>query len=128
MGIGTPEFILEAVENGIDIFDCVFPTRTARNGLLFTRRGPLSIKQERWTLDFSPADPDCQCPTCTQYGRAYLRHLYKSNEILYSMLATYHNLYFLHHLILEIRESIEDGRFAEYKANFLRTYAQGQEG
>lgn len=122
MGIGTPEYILEAVENGVDMFDCVFPTRTARNGLLFTSKGPLSIKQARFERDFEPADPECACKVCREYSRAYLRHLYKNDEILFSMLASYHNLAFLHEFIRKIRYSIEDGSFAEFKRSYLASY------
>ncbi|TFG84714.1 MAG: tRNA guanosine(34) transglycosylase Tgt [Spirochaetales bacterium] len=122
MGIGTPEYILEAVEQGIDMFDCVFPTRTARNGLLFTSYGPISIKQAQYTRDFSPTDPECSCRVCTDYSRAYLRHLYKNNEILFSMLASYHNLAFLHEFIHKIRYSIEERRFSEFKREYLAKY------
>lgn len=122
MGIGTPEYILEAVQNGVDMFDCVFPTRTARNGLLFTSYGPLSIKQARYERDLGPADPDCECRVCRQYSRAYLRHLYKNDEILYSMLASYHNLAFLQGLVRRIRYSIEEGRFMDFKRDFLARY------
>ncbi len=126
MGIGTPEYILEAVENGIDIFDCVFPTRTARNGQLFTAFGPLAIKKAQYERDFSPIDPRCSCRVCRSYGRAYLRHLYKSREILYAMLATYHNLYFLHDLVRNIRLSIERGEFDDFKRDFLGSYRGGR--
>ena len=95
MGIGTPDYILEAIENGIDMFDCVLPTRNARNGSFFTKDGPIAIKKEMYTKDFGPIDPECNCKVCKNYSRAYLRHLYKNNEILSSMLASYHNLYFL---------------------------------
>ncbi len=122
MGIGTPEYILEAVQNGIDMFDCVFPTRTARNGLLFTSFGPISIKQAQYVRDFSPADPECGCKVCRDYSRAYLRHLYKNDEILFSMLASYHNLAFLHDLVRRIRYSIEGGVFIDFKRDFLAKY------
>lgn len=122
MGIGTPEYILEAVQNGVDMFDCVFPTRTARNGLLFTAAGPISIKQAQYTRDFGPADPECSCPVCRQYSRAYLRHLYKNDEILFSMLASYHNLAFLHDFVRRIGYSIEEGRFVDFKREFLARY------
>jgi queuine tRNA-ribosyltransferase len=122
MGIGTPEYILEAVQNGIDMFDCVFPTRTARNGLLFTARGPISIKQARYTRDFEPPDPQCTCKVCSVYSRAYLHHLYKNDEILYSMLASYHNLAFLHEFMKRIRYSIEEGTFIDFKRDFLAMY------
>lgn len=123
MGIGTPEYILEAVENGIDLFDCVFPTRVARNGLLFTSRGPLTIKKAAYERDFGPIDPGCGCKVCRHYSRAYLRHLYKTQEILYAMLATYHNLYFLNRLVAGIRLSIERSAFPEFKRDFLVAYA-----
>lgn len=122
MGIGTPDFILEAVSNGIDMFDCVLPTRNARNGQYFTHDGPLSIKKEMYTHDFSPVDPECNCKVCKEYSRAYLRHIFKNNEILSSMLASYHNLYFLHNMIKEVRQAINEDRFEEYKTNFLKRY------
>jgi len=122
MGIGTPDYILEAVENGIYIFDCVYPTRTARNGLLFTARGQISIKKAAYEDDFSPIDPECPCPVCSNYSRAYLRHLYRNGEILYSMLATQHNLHFLARMIRGIRFSILQNRFSEYKKAFLDRY------
>ena len=115
MGIGTPEYILEAVAAGIDMFDCVLPTRNARNGSYFTHDGMLSIKQERFTHDFSPLDRECNCKVCRTYSRAYLRHLFKEQEILSSMLASYHNLYFLNNMMKEIRASIENDTFEIYK-------------
>ena len=123
MGIGTPDFILEAVENGIDMFDCVLPTRNARNGSYFTHDGPLSIKREQFKNDFSPIDSECGCMVCRQYSRAYLRHLYKNDEILSSMLASYHNLYFLNDLVKNIRKAINEDRFADFKKEFLLRYS-----
>ena len=125
MGIGTPDYILQAVENGIDMFDCVLPTRNARNGSYFTHDGFLSIKQERYMHDYSPIDKECNCKVCRQYSRAYLRHLYKDQEILSAMLASYHNLYFLHNMIDEIRVAISEDRFIEYKENFLKRFKAG---
>ncbi len=125
MGIGTPEFILEAVSQGIDMFDCVFPTRTARNGLLFTKRGSITIKKEKYEKDYGPIDPECSCKVCRTYSRSYLRHLYRSGEILYSMLGTYHNLYFLQDMIRETRLAIEEDRFNEFKISFLSRYHEG---
>jgi queuine tRNA-ribosyltransferase len=125
MGIGTPDYILEAVENGIDMFDCVFPTRTARNGLLFTAKGPIAIKKACYERDFGPIDSACGCRVCRTHSRAYLRHLYKCGEMLYATLASYHNLYFLNNLVLRIRESIGRGEFATFKRDFLATYAAG---
>ena len=122
MGIGTPDYILEAIENGIDMFDCVLPTRNARNGSFFTKDGPIAIKKEMYTKDFGPIDPECDCKVCKNYSRAYLRHLYKNNEILSSMLASYHNLYFLNNMIKEVREAIEQDNFVNYKKNFLNRY------
>ena len=122
MGIGTPEYILDAIENGIDMFDCVLPTRNARNGSYFTHDGMLSIKQERHTHDFGPIDKDCNCKVCRTYSRSYLRHLFKEQEILSSILASYHNLYFLNNMILEIRDAINNNRFTEYKKMFLERF------
>ena len=122
MGIGTPDYILEAVKNGVDIFDCVLPSRNARNGNLFTRIGPISIKKKEYEYDFGPIDPSCSCKVCRNYSRAYLRHLFRCKEILYSMLATYHNLAFLHRMVAEIRESITEDRFSEYYRSFLKDY------
>lgn len=122
MGIGTPRYILEAIEQGIDMFDCVFPTRTARNGLLFTASGPISIKREQYERDFSPLDPQCTCKVCRAYSRSYLRHLYKTKEILYAMLASYHNLFFLQNLVGEARKAIEEDRFILFKKEFLSQY------
>jgi queuine tRNA-ribosyltransferase len=126
MGIGTPEYILDAVEAGIDMFDCVLPTRNARNGSYFTHDGAINIKREQYTRDFSPVDPECGCRVCREYTRSYLRHLYKNDEILSSMLASYHNLAFLHGMIHEIRAAIERNEFASYKKNFLARYGAKQ--
>ncbi len=119
MGIGTPDYILEAVENGIDMFDCVLPTRNARNGSFFTREGTIAIKKICYAEDFGPIDSECNCYVCKNYTRAYLRHLYKNNEILSSMLASHHNLAFLHQVMAEIRDAINKGQFVEYKKQFL---------
>jgi len=122
MGIGAPEYILEAVENGIDIFDCVFPTRVARNALVFTRQGTLSLRLEKNKLDNNPIDPDCGCDTCRHYSRAYLRHLFKAKEILAAMLATHHNLFFIQQLMGKIRAAINCGEFKKMKQEFLSGY------
>ena len=122
MGIGTPDYILDAIENGIDMFDCVMPTREGRNGRVYTRQGPLSLKKSENQMDFMPIDKECSCKVCRQYSRAYLRHLFKSREILCSMLASYHNLFFLHQLVLDARRAIEEGRFLEFKKDFLGNY------
>ena len=125
MGIGTPEYILDAVQAGIDMFDCVLPTRNARNGSYFTRRGMLSIKQERWIHDFGPIDSECNCKVCRTYSRSYLRHLFKEQEILSSILASYHNLYFLNEMLKEIRVAIDEDRFEQYRKEFLDKFHQG---
>ena len=125
MGIGTPEYILDAVQAGIDMFDCVLPTRNARNGSYFTRRGMLSIKQERWIHDFGSVDPECNCKVCRTYSRSYLRHLFKEQEILSSILASYHNLYFLNNMLKEIRVAIDEDRFEQYRKEFLDKFRQG---
>ncbi|MDP3178588.1 MAG: tRNA guanosine(34) transglycosylase Tgt [Spirochaetaceae bacterium] len=122
MGIGTPDYILEAIGDGIDLFDCVYPTRTARNGLLFTANGPIAIKKAMYERDFGPPDQRCGCRVCRNYSRAYLRHLYKCGEILYAMLATYHNLYFLDDLVRSARRAIEMGTFAAFARDFLAAY------
>ena len=122
MGIGTPEYILDAVAAGVDMFDCVLPTRNARNGSYFTRHGMLSIKQERFIHDFGPIDPQCNCKVCRTYSRSYLRHLFKEQEILSCILASYHNLYFLQNMMKEIRAAISENRFEQYKKDFLETF------
>lgn len=122
MGIGTPDYIFEAVEDGIDMFDCVQPTRVARHGLYITHNGMLSIKQKRFEHDFTPIDAECQCKVCRTYSRAYLRHIFREQEILSSMFASYHNLYFLHSMMNEIRKSIQEDRFTSYKEEFLKRF------
>ena len=124
MGVGTPQYILEAVENGIDMFDCVVPTREGRNGRVYTSRGPLALKKPERRTDFSPIDKECGCKVCQQYSRAYLRHLFKNREILCSMLASYHNLFFLHRLVLDARRAIEENRFLRFKREFLSAYKE----
>lgn len=126
MGIGTPEYILEAVSDGIDMFDCVNPTRIARHGLYYHHKGTVSIKQARYEHDTSPLDEQCQCKVCRNYSRAYLRHIFREQEILSSMLASYHNLYFLHTMMEEIRTAINEDRFEEYKKNFLEQFHSGE--
>ena len=125
MGIGTPQYILNAIEHGIDMFDCVLLTREGRNGRLYTKNGPISIKKAENALDFSPIDKECGCKVCREYSRAYLRHLFKAKEILCSMLASYHNLYFINKLVENCRNAIEQGRFLEYKKEFLSNYNEG---
>ena len=126
MGIGTPEYIFDAVDNGVDMFDCVLPTRVARHGLYFTRRGMLSIKQKRFEHDFSPVDPECGCKVCRTYSRAYLRHIFREQEILSSMLASYHNLYFLNKMLLDIRRSINEDKFPIFKEEFMKQFKSNE--
>jgi queuine tRNA-ribosyltransferase len=125
MGVGTPEYILEAVENGIDLMDCVFPTRTARNAQAFTRRGTLNLRNEVNRLASGPIDPECSCPTCRRHSRSYIRHLFKSREILAAMLTTRHNLHFLQTLMSDIRQAIRESRFTAFKRRFLEAYEMG---
>ncbi|MDR3173911.1 MAG: tRNA guanosine(34) transglycosylase Tgt [Treponema sp.] len=125
MGIGTPEYILGAIEAGIDMFDCVAPTREGRNGRAYTPRGSLSIKKTENTMDFSPIDEECGCKVCRTYSRAYLRHLFKSREILCSMLLSYHNLYFLQDLVRKARQAITEDRFLCFKREFLSRCQEG---
>ncbi len=120
MGVGTPENLVEAVSRGADMFDCVMPTRNARNGVLFTSFGKLSIKQARFVEDKMPIDPECSCYVCRNYNRAYLRHLYQSNEILASVLNTTHNLYYYLHLMQSIRDAISAGTFKAFREEFYR--------
>jgi queuine tRNA-ribosyltransferase len=122
MGIGTPEYILEAVSQGIDIFDCVFATRTARNGSLFTRDGRIQIKKAVHAYDASPISEGCTCTACTSYSRGYVRHLFKANEILGPMLASEHNLTFLYNLMEEIKQHIHAGDFSQFRKAFLSRY------
>ncbi len=123
MGVGTPDYILEAVENGIDLFDCVYATRIARNGTVFTRNGLVPLKKAVHAMDDGPLDTGCSCRACTQYSRGYMRHMFKTNEILGPMLATEHNLTFLYTLVEDIRESIENSTFREFKKDFLKNYS-----
>jgi queuine tRNA-ribosyltransferase len=118
MGVGTPENLVEGIARGCDMFDCVMPTRNARNGVLFTRFGKLSIKQARYSDDSAPIDPGCDCYVCRNYSRAYLRHLFQSNEILSSVLNTHHNLYYYQQLMGDARRAIENGTFKNFRADF----------
>ena len=118
MGVGTPEDLVESVYRGIDMFDCVMPTRNARNGMLFTSTGRLVIKNARYFDDQEPVDAECGCYTCRNYSRAYLRHLYMAKEILASHLNTVHNLHYYVNLMRQMREAIEEDRFAEFRQEF----------
>ncbi len=123
MGVGPPEDMLDAIEQGVDMFDCVMPTRNARNGSLFTSQGKLNIKNAKYINDFAPLDPACGCPVCLRYSRAYLSHLYRSGEILALRLNTLHNLFFMLQLAATARMAIRSGTFRELKRTFLQTYS-----
>jgi queuine tRNA-ribosyltransferase len=118
MGVGTPGNILEGVSRGVDLFDCVMPSRNARHGQLFTKKGIININNAKYQLDEKPIDEQCTCSTCKNYSRSYLRHLFKSNEMLAMRLAVIHNLHFYNHLMEEIRENIENGSFTDYKNEY----------
>ncbi len=122
MGVGTPENLLDAVARGIDMFDCVLPTRLGRNGSLYTSQGRINIKNNKYIADFGPVDPKCDCWCCRNYSAAYLRHVYKCDEILASRLATFHNLHFYEALMRGIREAISAGRFGDFRKEFLAEY------
>ena len=123
MGVGTPEDLMDSVEQGIDMFDCVMPTRNARNGHLFTRFGDVKIKNARFKTDPAPLDPTCTCYTCQNFSRAYLHHLFRAGEILSSILNTIHNLHYYQTLMAEMRQAIENAQFAN-KVSALRTDRQ----
>jgi len=122
LGIGEPEDLFGGVQNGVDLFDCVSPTRMARNGTLHTKDGRININNSKFKNDFSPIDKDCQCYCCKNYSRAYLSHLFRSKEMLAGTLASIHNLYFINNLVGQIRQSILDGKFFEFKKEFLERY------
>lgn len=122
MGVGAPEDLVEGVKRGVDMFDCVLPTRIARHGTAFTRRGKVVVRNASYAEDFSPLDPDCDCQVCKNYSRAYLRHLVKAEEILAHILLTYHNLYFLIRLMKDMREAISMGKFTQFREKFYESY------
>jgi queuine tRNA-ribosyltransferase len=126
MGTGTPVDLVESVARGIDLFDCVLPTRNARNGQLFTRRGVLNIKNVRYATDQAPPDPDCPCPTCTRHSRAYLRHLFLAGEITAAVLNAAHNLHYYLDTMREIRKAIEFGTFDGLRRSYADTDARRQ--
>ena len=119
MGVGTPANILEAVERGVDFFDCVYPSRNGRHGHVYTNHGKLNLFNAQYELDEDPIEEGCQCPACRRYSRAYIRHLLKAKEMLGMRLCVLHNLYFYYHMMEEIREAIEQGRYQEYKKQKL---------
>ena len=119
MGMGTPEDLVDAISRGVDMFDCVLPTRNARNGQALTGRGPVNLRLERFARDFRPLDPDCACETCTGYTRAYLRHLHKTGEMLGGRLLSLHNVHFYLSLVRTLREAILAGRFSEARSEIV---------
>jgi len=125
MGVGRPEDIIESVRRGIDMFDCVIPTRHARTGFIYTSKGILKIRNSRYQDDTRPLDENCQCYTCQNYSRAYVRHLDKCHEILGSRLTTIHNLFYYQKLMKDIRTAIENDRFDDFADDF---YAEQSEG
>ena len=127
MGVGTPEDLVEGVSQGVDMFDCVMPTRNARNGWLFTRYGDIKIRNARYRDDTRPLDPSCDCHTCSQFSRAYLHHLQRANEITGARLNTLHNLRFYLRIMAEMREAIAEGRFEAWRETFARDRARGIE-
>ncbi len=125
MGVGTPEDLVEGVSQGIDMFDCVMPTRNARNGWLFTRYGDIKIRNSKYKDDLRPLDPTCDCYACKHFSRAYLHHLQKVNEILGARLNTIHNLHYYLHLMQEIRDALDADRFDQWKEEFYQNRARG---
>ncbi|MDF2610014.1 MAG: queuine tRNA-ribosyltransferase [Lachnospiraceae bacterium] len=126
MGVGTPANILEAVERGVDFFDCVYPSRNGRHGHAYTNHGKMNLMNQKYEIDPKPIEEGCQCPACKHYSRSYIRHLLKAKEMLGLRLLVMHNLYFYNKMMEEIREAIEQKRFAEYKKNKLEGFAQGE--
>ncbi len=124
MGVGDPLSIIEYIKMGVDMFDCVLPTRIARNRSLFTKHGIIKITKNIYKEDFTPIEDDCSCYTCRNFTKAYLHHLFKSKEYLAGRLATIHNLFFLQKLVLDIRQSIKSGTFNEFFRNFKNNYSQ----
>ena len=125
MGVGTPINILEAVERGVDFFDCVYPSRNGRHGHVYTNHGKLNLFNKKFELDKRPIEEGCNCPACRSYSRGYIRHLLKANEMLGMRLCVLHNLYFYNTMMSEIRTAIREGRYIEYKNNKIRTMLEG---
>ncbi|HEX4949398.1 MAG TPA: tRNA guanosine(34) transglycosylase Tgt [Blastocatellia bacterium] len=122
MGVGTPEDLVESVARGVDMFDCVMPTRNARNGQVFTSRGKLNVRNAKYAADTRPMDEDCNCAVCRRYSRAYIRHLYLNDEILASILCSYHSIAFYLDLMSQIRQAIALGEFTAFRVSFLSKY------
>ena len=124
MGVGTPDCLVEGVARGVDMFDCVFPTRVARNGMAMIHTRRMNMKNKQYERDFRPIEESCGCYTCRNYTRAYIRHLYKSEELLAFRLVTIHNLYFLLQFMRDMREAIVQGNFSEFREHFMEHYKQ----
>ena len=118
MGVGTPSNIIEAVSRGVDFFDCVMPSRNGRHGKLFTWEGTVNIMNEKYITDDRPISESCNCPVCRNHSRAYLRHLFKADEVLALRLAVLHNLWFYNELMAKIREALDDGTFADFREKY----------
>jgi queuine tRNA-ribosyltransferase len=127
MGVGTPEDLVEAVARGVDMFDCVIPTRNGRTGSAFTSRGKLNIRNSRFVDDPNPLDPDCTCSVCTRYSLSYLRHLYQAGEMGASTLISHHNLAFFLDTMRRVRQSISSGTFSRFRREFLSKLQENQE-
>ena len=127
MGVGTPANILEAVDRGVDFFDCVYPTRNGRHAHLYTHFGKINLFNAKYEIDDKPIEEGCQCPACKRYSRAYIRHLLKAKEMLGMRLCVLHNLYFYNHLMEEIRDALDEGRFAQFKKDTLESMASGEQ-
>ena len=127
MGVGTPANILEAVERGVDFFDCVYPSRNGRHGHVYTNHGKLNLFNAKYEMDTRPIQEGCGCPTCQHYSRAYIRHLLKAREMLGMRLCVLHNLYFYNNMMEEIRDALDEGRFAQYKAERLAGFEAGEQ-
>lgn len=126
MGVGTPANILEAVERGVDFFDCVYPSRNGRHGHLYTNHGKINLFNAKYELDGRPIEEGCNCPACRRYSRAYIRHLLKAKEMLGMRLCVLHNLYFYNTMMEEVRNALDEGRFAAYKQQKLDGMARGE--
>ena len=127
MGVGTPANILEGVDRGIDFFDCVYPSRNGRHGHVYTNHGKMNMFNAKYELDTRPIEEGCGCPACRHYSRAYIRHLLKAKEMLGMRLCVLHNLYFYNHMMEEIRDALDEGRFADYKKMRLEGFAAGEQ-
>ena len=126
MGVGTPVNIIEGVCRGVDFFDCVYPSRNGRHGHVYTKQGKLNLKNAAFELDERPIEEGCRCPACQRYSRSYIRHLFKAGEMLAMRLCVLHNLYFYNNMMQEIRDSLDEGRFAAYKKKFIESFTNGE--